>query len=163
MALGTPRGDYGTLEPRIHRATLDEVEQLFVRDAPFAAEREHLFNALRGWVANFDAALPGARLWLDGGFVTHKPWAPPKDVDIVAHHTQDVAEAWSEAEHKVLASLLNGADGTKPMGGLVDAYWFISGDPHASPYWKNQWSRVRGEDGREVIGHAKGFVEVVRA
>lgn len=163
MALGSPTGEHGTLEPRIHRATLPEIEQVFVHEAPFAEQRAPIFAALNAWVASIDMLLPGARLWLDGGFITHKSWAAPSDADIVAHHPNEIAEAWSEAQVRLLKGMLtNGDTGERPMGGLIDAYWFASGNSQSSSYWKDLWTRVRGRDGLEVIGHSKGFVEVIR-
>lgn len=74
----------GLLPPGRHRASWQEVEDVFVRNAPHLAERRLLFARLRDWADQCWSILPKAELWIDGGFVRHDPIRAPFDVDVVA-------------------------------------------------------------------------------
>lgn len=73
----------GQLPPGRHTATWSELKQAFVTSAPNPVERAQTFQALVAWAAACRRLLPGAKFWIDGGFVTHKASAP-FDVDVVA-------------------------------------------------------------------------------
>lgn len=73
----------GFLPPGIHPCTWSEFEQVFVDEAPHPEHRRRRLRALEVWVDCLDEILPGATLWLDGGFVSHKA-TPPFDIDVLA-------------------------------------------------------------------------------
>lgn len=74
--------DQGLLPLGVHEATLDEVHKVFVDGAPFEPDRRRIFAALEIYAGMLWTELPSAVLWVNGGFVTHKQWAPPADVDV---------------------------------------------------------------------------------
>ena len=165
MSIPTVIGKFATLPFGRYRATLDEIEQVFVHDAPFAAERAQVFQAFHVWFSLMDGMLPGARYWVDGGFVTHKDWAAPSDVDVMMLCTSEQLNALNDQEQERFAQLLTvAAPGTprvQPMGGLVDAYYVVRGNVDHVIYWQNLWSKVRDRNGNEVLNSIKGFVEVM--
>lgn len=73
----------GFLPEGIHPCTWDEFVQVFVDEAPHPEHRRRRLNALEVWIDCLDEILPGATLWLDGGFVSHKA-DPPFDIDVLA-------------------------------------------------------------------------------
>jgi hypothetical protein len=62
---------------------LDEIEDLFVKQAPFRQARERTFTALGLEIVGLVELGGPATVWINGGFTTHKPWAAPHDIDIV--------------------------------------------------------------------------------
>jgi hypothetical protein len=162
----------GLLPVGVHTATLTEVEAAFVTGAPFESERRVVFEALALYARLVWARFPDARLWINGGFVTHKTWAAPKDADVAVVvpggssydfnvHPEDLS-LWTLQSVKASAHGFSLAAGRlQPMGGLIDAF-FVPGDVQpALDYWRSWWQRlsVPGEMDRL---DAKGFVEVVR-
>jgi hypothetical protein len=152
-----------------YRLTWGELHELFVAQAPYRERRERLYAALHLFAdAVWDIA-PTAKLWVNGGFATHKPWAAPEDVDVVIM-TNDLApekkkmlvqqglltfkDVGLEVESKTMQ-----LDRLRPFGGLVDSYF---ADSKRELFWRTQWSRVKGPDGQIMPGVKKGFVEVVR-
>jgi hypothetical protein len=116
-------------------------------------------------MALVEKLIPDARFWIDGGFVTHKPWAAPSDVDVMILCQQAVLDSLSLQDEIQLSSLMTiAASGSsprwQPMGGLVDAFLTVRGPAGNAPYWFNLWGQVRGEDGSRVITLTKGFLEV---
>lgn len=89
-----------------YRCTFDEVRARFVEQAPYPDERDLVMRTLEIYAGRVWNVLPGARLWVDGGFVTHKKWAAPKDADVVIVITAGEAERLDEAGAEALASLL---------------------------------------------------------
>lgn len=149
-----------------HQATLDEIEALFVTEAPFSEQRALIFSAFTTWVTLVEQVLPVSRYWIDGGFVTHKGWAPPSDVDVTILCQENDLDALGPAEQNRLGLLLTTpSDGQRPriqpMGGLVDAFVTKRGPSGNAPYWNQQWSKVRGADGNELVNLSKGFLEVI--
>lgn len=167
--------DTGMLPPRPepHRATLPEVRALFVDAAPNPSQRAILFSALDVWVARaIDVFGPG-RIWLDGGFITHKANVP-HDVDLVLFPEAPSA-AWAaltqdQAAYSLLtlqdlffmAPLTGGWSARlQPVGGQVDAFLGDHRNLEHVKYWHALWSSVKGPDGMIVDGSSKGYVEVV--
>lgn len=152
----------GRLPPGRHRATFQDVHDRFVASAPFSQERELVFRALVIWAQRVWSIFPDARLWVDGGFVTHKEWAAPKDVDVTCIVRSSNVLSVDDA---TLATLLThrGPDGARvqPMGGLVDGFLACRGVPEDITRWDAQWSRVLDEERREIEGARKGYVEVI--
>lgn len=66
----------------LHAATLEEIDERFVAAAPFTDRRRIVFDAFQLWHGVVSGIVPGARFWVDGGFITHKSWAAPSDVDV---------------------------------------------------------------------------------
>lgn len=145
-----------------HGVRLDDLYDRFVTQAPYREERERIWIAFRAWHQQAAGYFPGASVFIDGGFVTWKPWEPPSDIDVTifARKEQFVAlESWRRPE------LFNDTiDGTtevrKPQNGLVDAHWAIRGIPQKVDYWTYYFSRVRGKSGEILDGATKGFLEV---
>lgn len=107
----------GYLPPGIHPCSWAEFEQVFVDDAPHPEHRRRRLRALEVWVDCLDEILPGATLWLDGGFVSHKS-AAPFDIDVLATVDPDV---WlpvgqrADAEMQAFGAWVNaGQHGTQP-------------------------------------------------
>ena len=71
------------LPPGVHRLSLAEFRTMFVDDAPNSHHRQRLYRAFELYVECLDELLPGATLWIDGGFVSHKA-DPPFDIDVAA-------------------------------------------------------------------------------
>ena len=72
----------GHLPPGRHASDLAELKSVFVDQAPHREWRQGIYSALEAWLGLVLPYVPGALLWIDGGFVTHKSEAP-KDVDVV--------------------------------------------------------------------------------
>ncbi|MHA7663066.1 DUF6932 family protein [Mycolicibacterium sp. HS_4_1] len=83
LAIPAPTGPHATLPPGRHLATFDEIYELFVEQAPFKDERELIYEALRLYAKVVDQEFSDVTLWINGGFITHKSWAAPKDADVV--------------------------------------------------------------------------------
>ena len=112
------------------------------------------------------------RMWVNGGFLTHKDWRPPADIDVVyLVPPEQIVKAtkrralplWTLSKASGIIGGEGGADFNdatiKPGFGFVDAY--IAADtPLMRKYWFRQWSTVKGPDGNIIEGRRKGFVEV---
>lgn len=165
MVIPVVSGPEALLPAGRHRTDLDEIEAYFVTGAPhFAAERTLVFAAFRTWVALMEQLLPNSRYWIDGGFVTHKAWAAPSDVDVTIMCQASALDALSADERTRLGGLLTVPAGPgrarfQPMGGLVDAFLVIRSTQDA-PYWHTLWSQVKGEDGSGIPTVSKGYLEV---
>nr|WP_209447713.1 hypothetical protein [Rhodococcus qingshengii] len=148
----------------------------FVDEAPEATRerRELIFDAVQLHIKLLRRLFRGhpVRLWINGGFTTHKAWTP-RDADLAVIVPP---EAYSKAEKDVALPLWTLSDveatrGTKgirvvtpkmhTMGGLTDAYVFRSDRPHAIELIRRDWSLVKTKDGTTVPGQAKGIVEVL--
>jgi hypothetical protein len=146
----------------IHVATLDEVEERFVISAPFPEHRKIVFDTFRLWHAIVSAILPNAKFWVNGGFVTHKSWAAPKDVDVVILVRQDDLNSLTTEQEIRLESMLTRveSDRIQPMSGLVDAFVCSRGDIDKTLYWRESWSILSDENKNPIDGKQKGFLEV---
>lgn len=153
-------GDVWHLPEGVHVASLPEIQQRLVSGAPFETERQRIFAALELWTDLVRAMLPDARFWVDGGFVTRKPWAAPSDVDVTVLVTPAALNALSLAEQNQMSQLLTKRGVGKAMGGLVDAYLIVRGDVSQTVYWRDLWSTALDEDRRPLPGVKKGYLEV---
>ncbi|GMA31568.1 DUF6932 family protein [Litorihabitans aurantiacus] len=142
-----------------HRATLAEVEETFVYRAPFVHERKVLWEAFSVYRSLIGRYLPSVRYWINGGFATHKAWAPPDDIDVCVI----APPADYEAAGPVLFDLFTdtGPPRVQPMSGLVDAFPMPGGLKEDGAYWYDLWSQVRGADGNRDYSRSKGFLEVM--
>ncbi len=157
-----PVGPYGLLPAGCHRATLDEIADVFVKRAPFAGERDRLWSTFLTYLDGVWAHLPSARLWIDGGFVTHKVWAAPHDVDVCLVVRSSEIDAVPDAVLDGMLTKFSSSGGRiQPMAGAVDAFVAMRGSAEDQQYFRNQWSRVKGPDQSEVPGTEKGYVEVL--
>lgn len=166
--------------PEAHTMTLDEIEQHFVTGAPYEAERKELMNAFRAYAQTIWRILPGAELWINGGFCTLKDWEAPNDIDIaVGIDHQDLPLLSDPSVRLQLDSLrtqevqLNDGTTTKvhAMGGQIDAYMYpsVTAEQKKGPLnlgleehrYYDLWSSVKGKNGTEIIGIRKGFIKVV--
>ncbi|KAA9151506.1 hypothetical protein F6B41_18020 [Microbacterium lushaniae] len=150
------------LPPGQHAATLDEIEERFVDAAPFTDERRIIFDAFRLWHGIITTVVPSARFWVDGGFVTHKPWAAPSDVDVTVMLRPDDLNNLTPQEQQRLDPMFtkHGPPRQQPMSGLVDAFVCLRGDVDKTLYWREHWSTVLDESRVKIEGTRKGFVEV---
>jgi hypothetical protein len=168
------------LPPGRHRATWDEVERLFVHEAPHRDSREVTYRVLREWAHACWCLLPSARFWIDGGFVTHKDEAP-LDADVVAvvpiselqalderlRHELHAAEIDSASKCQTVVRFwalwsLQGVEAgspvmslqkLQPFGGHVDAFYVVEENVAGLQYWHDWWSQGAGDT-------LKGYVEV---
>jgi len=150
------------LPPGLHAATLDEIEERFVLAAPFTDRRRLIYDAFRLWHEIVSGIVPDARLWVDGGFVTHKHWAPPSDVDVTVMLRPDDLNNLTHEDQQRLDLMFTkpGPPRQQPMSGLVDAFVCLRGDVDRTLYWREHWSTVLDENRARITGTQKGFVEV---
>ena len=167
MPIPATSGQYATLPVGRHPATLNEVYESFVEQAPFRPRRELIFRALTLYIDLVSAEFSTCRYWIDGGFVTHKPWEQPEDADIVVvvppgEHgkvmTPEFLPFWTLLQTQPAQPSVY-ADKVHPMGGLIDAF-ILPDQPLVLRPWDILWSRVRDEHHNEVPGAHKGYLEV---
>lgn len=149
--------------------TWGEVHELFVVKAPYRERRQRIFAALQLFADSVWEIVPDARLWIDGGFTTHKEWGAPEDVDVVILGNALSPQMKATLLHQGLLTMekldfqvnskIMHIPSLRPFGGLVDAYL---ADSKREDFWRAQWSRVKGPDGKVIDGLKKGFVEVIR-
>lgn len=158
------------LPPGRHAGTFAELRAHFVDhpDVPFASERSLLMQALDLYAPLVWGLWPRATLWVNGGFVTHKDWAAPEDIDVVICDTSGRIDAKiDEAGH--LITLLQAthqkssvvAPKIQPMGGLIDGHPVGKQWPAIVAYYEDYWSTLLDKDKDPVAGFRKGYVEVV--
>lgn len=155
------------LVPGIHRVSLEEMRSVFVESAPYSEEREEVFDAFRLWRAKLLRLTPTAQLWVNGGFVTHKPWAPPKDVDVVARvvgRELDALEPEAQNEFEGLMTIpaSDVHPRIQPIAGLVDGFYSRRSEPDKTIVWRDTWATVLDQNRAVVPGAQKGFLEVTR-
>lgn len=156
-------GDYGIL-PHANApypASLDEIYEHFVVGAPYADQRRELWDVFPAYVRKARAYFPTCRILLDGGFVTHKNWEAPEDIDIalgIDRLEYNALQDWERAQ------LFNSVSATghkvKVMGGAIDASRFDKNIPALFAKWHDDWSSVRGPNRLTLPGVRKGYVEV---
>ncbi len=110
------------------------------------------------------------RVWLDGSFVTHKPWAPPNDADLAflvpgslySRVTSPKAlPLWTLADVRAKIGTADVAtDKLHTCLGLTEGYAVNADNPLAVERQRRTWAKVKGPDGKIVEGVVKGFVEV---
>lgn len=159
----------------VHHATLAEVRERFVTEAPEAtrARRDMIFRGVELHIERVLLAFKDSnvRVWLNGGFVSHKPWGPPGDADIAflvpaavySRVTSDKAlPLWTLAE--VTAKLADGrpvvTSKLHTCLGLTEGYAVNADNPNSVELQRRTWSRVKGPDDEIIDGAVKGFVEV---
>ncbi|OMC18645.1 hypothetical protein A5737_03510 [Mycobacterium colombiense] len=145
---------------------------VFVENAPFRDEREVIFEALTLYAKIVANLCPGPALWVNGGFVTHKTWAAPKDADVAvvvpqAHYPNVCSNqmAWACITLQGVAVSSPSTGGgligrIQPMAGLIDGF-LTSDEPAMSDVWDYQWSLVNDQNGN-LLPHTtrKGYLEV---
>ncbi|MEQ0561623.1 hypothetical protein ABJI51_21270 [Amycolatopsis sp. NEAU-NG30] len=165
--------DDGRLPEGRHQVGWEDVERVFVKNAPFATERAVIFDALRLHFQLMTSLFPdGGELWINGGFTTHKTWAAPKDADLAYLVPCEAINGLRQEQLVTVASLLTlqgvsavqphwrFVDRVQPMGGLIDAFFVPSDVPSAVETWDNTWSMVTGPDRKIIPGKRKGYLEV---
>lgn len=166
-------GEFGVLPEGIHVCDLDEVHKRFVAEAPESTRerRELIFDALDLHLRMLRRLFRGhpLRVWLNGGFTTHKG-KPPRDVDLLCIVPPDaISKAARDGAHPLwtLSDVTANRGGTTvvtsklyTMGGLTDAYVERSDRVYAIEAMRRDWSRFKDADGNIVEGITKGFVEV---
>lgn len=167
MAL-PPWNQAGLLPPGTHAASMPDLYERFVLDAPERPRRELLYAALDLHLRLVQTIIPAGKVWIDGSFCT-RAQQPPDDVDVVIHPADWNALQGVPAEAKArLYALLTLQDVAarvppvdlsrlQPVGGVLDAYLCYPGH---EAVWDGQWSRVLGADGSVVDGAKKGYAEV---
>lgn len=144
-------------------ATIDEVRGIFVDAAPNQARRERVFRALGIWMELVGELYGSGRVWIDGGFVTHKADAPDDvDVAFLPDDRERATTAIASAHGLGLLTMQNlmcdigSVIRLQPVGGLVDAFLVDAEDDLDVENAAWLFSQVKG------VKHArKGFVEVV--
>lgn len=135
-----------------HRATFEEIYEHFVENAPFRDRRELIYEALRLYAKVLASEFSDVTLWINGGFVTHKPWAAPKDTDVaavvpMAEYT-NMCSSTDCLRFLTLQGVMVMLPGTfapvpriQPMAGLIDGF-VVPDDPSQTAVWDHNWSRV---------------------
>jgi hypothetical protein len=148
--------------------TLAEVADRFVAGSPNEYDRGLIFRALELHLELMaDRIGRPATVWIDGGFVTHKPEVP-NDVDLVylcrdeAHLSAILAadgimQLITVQNVIIEIPVMCAVRRMQPVGGKVDAFLAT---PRVSPFWDRVWSSVKGPDGKTVLGAVKGYLEV---
>ena len=152
---------FGIMPEGRHRATLDEVESHFVSAGPYGDRRAQIWQAFLVWERLLRAQLPTATLWLNGGFVTHKTWAAPSDIDafIVARRSE-VEAAGPSGILPLLTTWDSNGRRVQPMSGLVDGHIGAQADGLVVQNYDQTWRKVLDENRHVVPGLLKGYVEV---
>ncbi|MBZ4496956.1 MULTISPECIES: hypothetical protein [Dermacoccus] len=149
--------------PGPHFATLDEVRDRFVTHAPNVVQRERVFRGLEIWIEQARDLYGSGRVWIDGGFVTHKADAPDDvDVAFLPDDRERATTAMASAHGLGLLTMQNlmcdigSVARLQPVGGLVDAFLVDADDDMDVENMTWLFSQVKG------VKHVrKGFVEVV--
>ncbi|MFD3571577.1 DUF6932 family protein [Streptomyces sp. NPDC058667] len=160
----------GMLPVGRHPATLEEIHDVFVANAPNRSHRERLYSALELYAGLVQDLLPRATLWVDGGFCTYKT-KPPKDIDLALVASSRLTRHFDEEEWRRMSQLLTLqhlsaqapptlASRVQPMGGLIDAFLVEEEDPADIALWDYNWSLVKDDDGKIIEGERKGYLEV---
>ncbi|MDX2357443.1 DUF6932 family protein [Dietzia sp. PP-33] len=156
------------LDEGVHAATMADVYDRMVLDAPHREHREMLFHALASYMAQVSRFVQSGRLWIDGGFSMRKP-DEPHDVDVVVIPDDPAVIDSFTPEQRVdfmglltLQDVIIGSPGpcwmdrVQPVGGALDG--FVAA-PDALDPWLDTWSTVK-RNGAVVPGERKGFAEV---
>jgi hypothetical protein len=156
-----------------HKATLVEIRQRFVEEAPNPNRRRIAFAALEIYAGLAWSYLPNAALWVDGGFVTHKE-STPHDIDVVIVDDMASLDSVFAVESDALALLtfqgvsalepnIAGIRRLQPFGGLIDGFVAPRDQPLAVSVWRDRWSMAPTPDGSGYRTDIhKGFLEVTR-
>jgi hypothetical protein len=160
--------DPGLLPVGRHRATIDELYERCVLDAPNQDRREELFMVLRTFIDITRRIIGAATLWIDGGFVTSKP-APPFDIDLLiipadwaqlntaAGRDRDRIYGLLTLQDIIVGHpLYLGFERIQPFAGELDSFLCYPGQ---EADWDLTWSAVKW-NGVLVPGMLKGYVEV---
>lgn len=152
---------FGLMPEGRHDATLNDVQASFVGAGPYGPERARIWQAFVIWEAMVRALLPTSILWINGGFVTHKTWAAPSDIDvfILARQTE-VNTAGAAALLPLLTTMDPTGGRVQPMSGLVDGHLGLRGDANVINSYHATWRSVTDENKDEVLGLFKGYAEV---
>ena len=163
MAIPSVSGPYGLLPVGRHVASMNDLHATFVTAAPFTNERQIVFDAFVLWKKHMSELIPQGKIWVNGGFVTHKPWAAPRDIDVaILCKPEDLNALDPVGEGKFRNLMTSHGPGWRrqPMGDLVDAFYVVRGDVPQTLYWDGKWSGVTDKQHTEVEGLKKGYVEV---
>jgi hypothetical protein len=154
----------GFLPPARHQTDLAEIEAMFVASAPHSVERQLIWDGFTVWLRQVSAMLLAHRFWINGGFVTHKSYAP-RDIDVIVLARESELDALPSEDQDLLDSLMTehllGGGRRQPMGGLVDAYTSLREDPNSAAYWHGWWSSIKERDGSVRKDARKGYLEVI--
>ncbi len=133
----------------------------FVDGAPHSTRRDTLLQAFELYAEQVWEILPEARLWVDGGFVTHKAWEP-KDIDVVILVSHSDVVGVDQSRLFPPSDSDGGEWDTNPTHGrVVDGFIADRNDPAVTRYWSDFWSTVTDESKEPVEGVRKGYVEVI--
>lgn len=152
-------------------ATLEEVHQVFVVEAPHSKRRQLIFDAFIIYSALLWDYFPSAVLWLNGGFVTYKD-APPHDLDVAFLVEQAELRrvfgndpgALSLLTHQGVSAAQPKFENLRrlqPFGGLIDSFMVPADVEAAVGTWRDRWSMAptpAGDGYREDL--LKGYLEV---
>lgn len=151
-----------------HHATLDEIYDRCVLDAPNRERREHLFTGLRLYSESARTILGPGALLISGAFVTQQAEAigivavvipddygagRPTDDDLIARAHM----LMTQTSVIVGAPTYVGLSDVKPFAGLLDA--LILYESHRSAVHR-RLSRVTDTVGKTVENATKGYLEV---
>jgi hypothetical protein len=160
----------GLLPPGTHPATLLDIYDRFVVDAPEVSrgQRELIYSALSLHLSLVQRIIPAGRAWIDGSFATRGELSP-SDVDVaICPADWEQLERLPVEERGRLYALMTLQDVAvgepiiwlsklQPVSGLVDAF-IVRPDDEAT--WDETWSRVMGPNRQLLADKKKGYAEV---
>ncbi|MDQ7993036.1 MAG: hypothetical protein REI45_10205 [Propionicimonas sp.] len=180
-----PDAATGLLPPGRHRAGWDEIEEMFVRQAPYSSARRLLFLRLRDWADQCWSILPKAELWIDGSFVRYSADQAPFDVDVVAFaELEDFGAVWARVRDELKLAeedaRLGGEPRKCPFAMQFLSLWTMKkvrtdrvSAPRIQPFGSSvdgfltpkqtsaQYSWDRSWSGLAAGGPEKGYLEVI--
>lgn len=156
-------------EDQPYVATLNEVHQRYVKDAPEPARRGVIWRAFQVWHELAQTVAPGSRYWISGSFLTEK--ARPSDLDVIlvwdeahldAFHPELSQDARVLLSHLTVSAVqpAGTVDKLQPMGGLIDGFYAPSWIPEHTAVWQQRWSTEYDKTTRQPTGVRMGYLEV---
>ena len=142
----------GVLEPGLHRCTLDEVYDTFVKKFSTSIRRENIFNSLITFLKYLNDNYKIYEVWIDGSYASEKK--NPNDVDIVIFFEVDdfikVCATWNTIRavpdiDSYCAVAMN--EESKKKINLVEYQQVINN----RNYWRGQFGYDRADKPKGII------------
>jgi len=159
-----PDAAYRVLPPGIHRATVTEIEQVFVDAFPNSTRRRKLFEGWKSFRYLVRSQVPIVHERLDGSFVTDH--VDPKDVDVAYYVDFETFNRLPRDSQAALRELWKLPKNVY----YCDAYIIFVGVPARHPQAaqfdqtrdtiEKYWETCRDLQWAPLEGSMKGYIEV---